>query len=199
MVGTSIIAASAASVDYEAFRWTSDGGMVGLGDLAGGSFDSEAFGVSDDGSTVVGTSSSASGYEAFRWTSGGGMVGLGDLAGGSFLSIANGVSDDGSIVVGHGTSASGNEAFVWDAANGMRSLQDVLTNDHGLDLTGWQLSRATGISDDGLTIVGYGTNPQGAQEAWIATVPEPSSLVICLTAFGMVGASRRRRMPCSRI
>ena len=44
----------------EAFRWTSSGGMVGLGDLPGGGFSSDAFGVSYDGSVVVGQSSSTS-------------------------------------------------------------------------------------------------------------------------------------------
>jgi probable HAF family extracellular repeat protein len=87
--------------------------FLGLGDLAGGSFSSNAFAVSADGSVVVGGSQSASGSEAFRWTSGGGMVGLGDLAEGSFFSSANGVSADGSVVVGGGSSAAGGEAFRW--------------------------------------------------------------------------------------
>ncbi|GAH22327.1 unnamed protein product, partial [marine sediment metagenome] len=47
-------------------------------------------------------------------------------------------------------------------------------NDFGVDLTGWTLRSATGISDDGLTFVGYGLNPSGYQEAWIATIPEPA-------------------------
>ena len=38
----------------EAFRWTSDGGMVGLGDLPGGEFTSYATGVSGDGIAVLG-------------------------------------------------------------------------------------------------------------------------------------------------
>ncbi|PHQ88682.1 MAG: HAF repeat/PEP-CTERM domain-containing protein, partial [Sulfurimonas sp.] len=66
--------------------------LVGLGDLAGGSFFSRAFSVSSDGSVVVGESTSASGLEAFRWTQTGGIVGLGDLTGGSFFSRARDVS-----------------------------------------------------------------------------------------------------------
>lgn len=50
----------------EAFRWTSDGGMVGLGDLPGGRFDSFAIGVSADGSVIVGGGNIADGTEAFR-------------------------------------------------------------------------------------------------------------------------------------
>jgi hypothetical protein len=62
----------------------------------------------------------------------------------------------------------------------MRSLQQVLTNDYGLDLTGWSLNRANAISADGLTVVGFGTNPNGLTEAWIASldgepVPEPGT------------------------
>ena len=69
--------------DREAFRWTT-AGMVGLGDLPGGSFQSAAFAASSDGSVVVGLGYSELGEEAFRWTSDGNMIGLGDLAGGNF-------------------------------------------------------------------------------------------------------------------
>jgi hypothetical protein len=60
----------------------------------------------------------------------------------------------------------------------MRSVREVLT-DLGIDLSGWILRGATAISADGTTIVGYGTNPFGQQEAWLANisgVPEPTSL-----------------------
>lgn len=64
----------------------------GLGDLSGGSCESRAFDVSDDGRVVVGVSVSARGEEAFRWTAKGGMVGLGDLPDGRFRSLAHAVS-----------------------------------------------------------------------------------------------------------
>jgi probable HAF family extracellular repeat protein len=143
--------------------------MVGLGDLPGGGFWSAAFGVSADGSVVVGRGVSDPNTEAFRWTSGGGMVGLGHLPGGS-VSWAYAASADGSVVVGAGSSVSGLTAFIWDSTNGIRNLKDVLTNDYGLDLTGWTLEEALDISDDGLTIVGYGHNPSGDQEAWRAVL-----------------------------
>ena len=38
----------------EAFRWTSDTGLVGLGDLPGGSLESPAEDVSGDGTIIVG-------------------------------------------------------------------------------------------------------------------------------------------------
>ncbi|WP_277874339.1 MULTISPECIES: PEP-CTERM sorting domain-containing protein [Microcystis] len=151
--------------------------MVGLGYLPGVNgflgF-SEANGVSADGSVVVGYSNGGNGFngnliEAFRWTQAGGMVGLGVLSGG-IASYANGVSADGSVVVGYSRTGpfTGAEAFIWNSTQGMRSLQQVLTNDYGLDLTGWFLNEANAISADGLTVVGFGTNPDGLTEAWIA-------------------------------
>lgn len=105
------------------------------------------------------------------------------------------MSADGSVVVGTSVSTSGDEAFIWDSTNGMRSLTSVLQNDYGMNLTRWTLSGAQGISADGQTIVGYGKNPAGNNEAWMANIPEPSTFV--LLAIGAVGflawAWRRRK------
>ena len=87
----------------------------GLGDLPGGGFFSQAFGMSADGLVVVGQSSvgfTASDRETFRWTNGEGMVGLGDLNG-FFDGNAYDVSADGSVVIGRINDASGSEAFRW--------------------------------------------------------------------------------------
>ena len=156
----------------EAVRLTQNGGIERLGDLPGGKFKSIPKAISADSSTVVGVSESANGNEAFRWTQKGGMQGLGDLPGGKFDSTANDVSADGSTVVGSSEGANGKKAFIWNRKNGMRSLQEILTKDFAIDLTGWSLEEATAISDDGLTIVGNGTNPDGNQEAWIVRLGE---------------------------
>jgi probable HAF family extracellular repeat protein len=162
-----------------------------LGDLAGGSPYSIALGVSSDGSVAVGQAEGASGFEAFRWTSAGGMVGLGHLSGGSFGS-ASAVSGDGSVVVGYDRVAGvGQVAFIWDPVHGMRDLHQVLT-DLGIDLTGWGLAEATGISSDGRTIVGYGASPNGQREAWIAFLPEPGASLLVLT--GLLGLAARRQL-----
>ncbi|MGD9648025.1 MAG: hypothetical protein AB7U73_20095 [Pirellulales bacterium] len=137
----------------EAFRWTAGGGMVGLGDLSGGSFSSSALGVSPDGTVVVGQGTSASGIEAFRWTAGGGMVGLGDLSGGAFESTASAASADGSVVVGRGTSASGIEAFRWTTASGMVGLGDLPGGIFG--------SSAFDVSPDGSVVVGQSNSALG--------------------------------------
>ena len=70
---------SGEGIELEAFLGTRDGGMVGLGDLPGGEFWSQATGVSADGSVIVGASYSEHGREAFVWTRETGMVGLGGL------------------------------------------------------------------------------------------------------------------------
>lgn len=165
----------------EAFRWSQGNGMQLLGDLAGGSFVSHAWGVSGDGLVVVGYSSSeasvASGasdqVEAFRWISETGMQGLGFLPGLSTNSIAFDASAE--FVVGFNTSGP-DTAFLWDSTHGMRELQAVLIGlGLGAQLSGWNLEAASGISDDGRTIVGWGTNPDGQREAWLAEIPEPST------------------------
>ena len=163
----SIITGQASSAEgYQAFRWEG-GSMVGLGDLPGGRLYSRARDISADGSVIVGQGTAAEGMEAFRWE-GGSMIGLGDLSDGNYRSHARGVSADGSVIVGDSDSGSGAEAFIWDDVNGMRSLRDVLTGDYGLDLTGWTLQDASAVSDDGTVVVGYGRNPGGVVEAWIA-------------------------------
>jgi probable HAF family extracellular repeat protein len=138
----------------EAFRWTT-AGMLGLGDLTGGSFSSNAYGVSSNGSVVVGAGVSATSNEAFRWTSGTGMVGLGDLTGGGFQSIAEDVSSDGSVVVGWGTSALGREAFRWTSGTGMVALGDLAG--------GIFESRAAAVSSDGSVVVGRGFSASGGE------------------------------------
>lgn len=153
---------------FEAVIWSDHDERTALGDLPGGLFDSVAYAVSADGSIVVGRGTSPQGFEAFHWSSATGMIGLGDLPGGLFQSIAYGVSYNGTIVVGTSTTTAGFEAFVWDASNGMRRIADVLQQECAIDLRGWVLEQARGISADGRTIVGTGRNQAGAEEGWVA-------------------------------
>jgi hypothetical protein len=53
----------------------------------------------------------------------------------------------------------------------------VLVDRYGLDLAGWTLTEATGVSADGSVIVGNGTNPEGRFEAWIATLDCASGIL----------------------
>ena len=151
----------------------------GLGALFGSNFWSYAHGVSADGSVIVGGSySESTSHQAFRWTAETGMVSLGSFGGINPSSFARDVSADGSVIVGNSYVVSTSQAFIWDSENGMCNLKDVLVDNYGLNLAGWTLELAMGISDDGFTIVGYGINPDGNYEAWVATVPEPATLLL---------------------
>jgi hypothetical protein len=138
--------------------------MTGLGDLAGGAFDSRANGASYDGSVVVGESVTGVSTGPFRWTAAGGMVALTAVTG-----SARACNSDGSIVVGWTGFGTVMHAFVWDAAHGVRDLKDVLVADYGLGtaLAGWTLYEAVDVSADGTVIVGHGSDPAGVPQAWI--------------------------------
>ncbi len=141
----------------EAFRWTQQSGMVGLGDLGEGSFNSKARAISEDSNVIVGYGQSADGREACRWTVDG-PFGLGDLKGGAFNSVARAVSGDGAVIVGVSEVENGSEAFMWTETDGMVSLGDF---------DGGELySRARGVSADGTIIVGEASTVLG-HEAFI--------------------------------
>jgi probable HAF family extracellular repeat protein len=111
-------------VFFEAFRWTSAGGMVAI-DTQSGRF-SAATSVSADGSVIVGFFEAAPTItEGFRWTENIGIVAMGDLPGGPIYSDAQSISADGSVIVGRSESASGLEAFRWTSSTGMVGLGDL--------------------------------------------------------------------------
>jgi probable HAF family extracellular repeat protein len=171
-----VIVGEIETISRQAFRWTAETGIVQLGF-------GRATAVSADGSVIVGSST-----RAFRWTAESGMVSLGDLPGGRESSVAHDVSADGSIVVGQGETAfdgsrSTTEAFIWSAQGGMVNLRSFLVS-QGLDLAGWTLTSAEGVSADGRTIVGTGVNPAGNPEGWVATIPEPSTIAFAASGAG---------------
>lgn len=228
--GSTIAGGGTSPIGFQAFVWTVTGGLVGLGDLPGGEFQSDANDVSADGSVVVGNSQTGNGDgEAFHWSPQTGMVGLGFLPGGGSFSSASAVSADGTVIIGVSDSAAGSQAFwwlqnagmlalgdfaalamsgdaslivglerseyvsravIWDEAHGVRDLQDLLSNDIGLDLSGWTLEEAVDISADGTVIVGNGINPFGQTEGWVAVIPEPGTLM--LLGFGTLLLAGRR-------
>jgi probable HAF family extracellular repeat protein len=123
--------------------------FTGVGDLAGGTWDSIADDVSNDGVVVVGGSESGSGPQAFRWTAAGGIVGLGDLSGGTFQSHATGVSANGSVIVGTGVNSNDeSRAFRWTSGSGLVALNPFfcfLCPNYGFGLS---------LSSNGLVAVG---------------------------------------------
>ena len=156
--------------------------------------------LSSDGSIVAGHARSPRagfvyGDEAFRWTAAGGLEALGfldesELSVGSPSSWTEGISGDGSIVVGNATvNAEGlfnrQQAFIWDELHGMRNLRDVFVNEYGFDLTGWGTLRAEAISANGRAVVGFGENPPGSSQAWLAILPPSGPAAVPL--LGPVG------------
>lgn len=139
-----------------AFRWSS---ATGIQDITGNASNSVAKSISGDGVHIVG---SAGALGAAQWTATEGFISLG-LA--NATPVANDVSSDGSVIVGGGGQGL---AFIWRSQAAY--LKPVLMMLYGLNLTGWTLTEATGISSDGRTIAGTGVNPGGKSEAWIATL-----------------------------
>jgi hypothetical protein len=152
----------------EGFRWDASDGFRWLRHPSGVWRGGSAAGLSPDGSIIVGGSEGPEHVEAVVWTSEG-PTALPTPVG--FRSWANAVSARGTIVVGGFYSDSADsEAAIWGGSSLGRNLRELLA-EVGLDLSGWTLEEATDVSDDGRTIVGYGQNPEGLTEAWLARLP----------------------------
>ncbi len=142
------------STVHQACMWTGGGQPSVIGPEY-----TEAVAISSDSSTVIGRGMFAA--STFRWTASTGVAALG-------LGAALALSSDGGVIVGSSVhSGSGGEARIWDEASGVRDLRAVLVG-LGLNLEGWTLDTAVGVSADGRTIAGNGINPAGHFEAWIA-------------------------------
>jgi len=110
----------------------------------------DAWGLSADGNTVSGTQQNVdSDLEAARWTASGGVQLLGPLFGSTgcdaFLSGGYRCSADGNTVVGNGWDGCDSRAIAWRSGTGMIALEAV----------GFSNARASDVSDDGETVVGF--------------------------------------------
>jgi uncharacterized membrane protein len=187
--GSILIGHGNSAAGIEGWRLTATTGMAGLGDFPGGAVESSAEGLSRNGRFIVGFGRTEQGLQAFRWTTDEGMVPLGELYGGPFLSLGEVVSDDGQIVAGRSEGQEGHAAFLWTPRLGMVPLEPFLRLFGATVPEGWFLIEVTGITPDGRTLVGWGANPTGATEAWIATLPasldcEAPDCVTCVDADG---------------
>jgi probable HAF family extracellular repeat protein len=166
-----------------------NGKMTDLGTLNG---NSRGLGVNLSGEVVGDSDVSPSRPHAFLYANGK-MTDLGTLGG--FTSTAYGINDAGQIV---GTAENGfneNRAFL-DSNGTMQDLNSLI--DPG---SGWTLVDARGINQSG-QIIGDGIY-QGQEQAFLLTpsaVPEPSTLVMLMTAIGilgLVGYGRFRILGCT--
>jgi uncharacterized membrane protein len=190
--GLRAVGYSGSSSGERAVRWDitpGTGGIaaVSLGTLPSGTY-STGTAISLDGMTIVGYGNAGGVTVPWRWTQAGGMVSLG-LPAGAAEARARAVNSDGSAIVGNTNSLGNSRAFMWTASSGSVDLNVYLPS-LGIDLTGWSLRTATGISGDGRVIVGSGVFG-GVEQAWIATIPSPSAAAL-LGLSGLLAARRRR-------
>ena len=154
-----------------AVLWSAVGEASVLG-MPAGDTSAAASAVSRDGSVVVGDSLQASFHRrAFRWTRQTGMTPIVSSSDSLSDVIASAVSGDGRVITGWGNTPNGETALLWDEPHGMRRLDDALKTDYQTTISGWTLSRATALSDDGRTVVGFGVNPAGYVEGWVLKFP----------------------------
>lgn len=160
--------------------WTPSGGarvLLNNGSLVLGA------GITDmtpDGSVFVGTALINGVDQLFRYTDAGGYQFI--SSNGNTISFPTRTSDDGNTIISRLT--------YWTPQTGAISLQQALTLS-GCDFTGWTIQEVIDISGDGRTLVGNGLNPQGVQEAWIATIPTPG-VMLPLVMVGLFAGRRRR-------
>ncbi len=111
-------------VDREAFLWDPVEGMIGLGDLPGGDFQSYGYAVNNLGH-VAGRGRAESDLQAMFWTPEDGMISLAGYPGWGSYGIAVGINDLDQVV-GEGRHLGyGREAFLWDAELGLIGLGDL--------------------------------------------------------------------------
>ncbi len=150
-------------------RWTAAGGAQGLGLPAWSQDESSTpVGVNADGSVVFGRRLVYAPYtrQTFRWTAAGGVRIIA-------LDSPMACSPEGDVVVGYLSSPGTHDrAAIWTPALGGVELGGYLAS-RGVDVTGWQLIWAKGVSSGGRVIVGDGmhtVNGVARQEAFIATL-----------------------------
>lgn len=126
-------------------------------------------------------------YVPYRWTKSGGYELLEATV--EQRGQALGISEDGTLVVGTMFVDMQAQAVIWGSDGSVMTMVDYLAG-FGISVSGWQLTSATAISADGLTIAGDGINPAGGQEGWVVTIPAPGSV---MGLMGMAVVKKRRR------
>ncbi len=153
----------AANYGGEIYRWTAKGGFE---DLGPGDPYSSSIAISADGSTIISGHPGADGYTSPAIWKDGGVIDLGHPANGC-PQIGNswgsgyGLNANGSVAVGLAWTCSDAEAFAWTAKHGSWSLGHP---------AGAHSSRASAISANGETIVGFWEDPTGPRRPvrWVA-------------------------------
>jgi uncharacterized membrane protein len=170
------------SEQSQAFRWEGSMQLLPTPDETN---EAQAVAVSADGTIAAGYASVVGNEDrAIRWVG----------TSGSYLPMPDGwtqmivrdMSADGSAIVGSARVAGSftRVAWIWTAAEGTRTLADALAG-LGVEASGWTFGHATAISPDGTIVVGEGTDPDGANEAFRAVL-RPSSAIVSPAADEIV-------------
>ena len=144
----------AANYGGEIYRWTAAGGFE---DLGPGDPYSSSIGISRDGSTIISGYIGSDGFSRPALWNASGLVDLGHPHNGC-TKIGNswgsgyGVSANGKVAVGLAWTCTAAEGFEWTAKTGNLSLGHPAGN---------HSSRASAISANGKTIVGFWEDPTG--------------------------------------
>lgn len=100
------------------------------------------------------------------------------------------------LIGGYSSDGTTETAVVWDSTGIWGtggepvSLMAALAA-AGVDVSGWSsLSRATTMTDDGTTVAGWGIWADGSTRGFIASIPEPATLLLSLLGLSLL---RRRR------
>jgi uncharacterized membrane protein len=144
----------AANYGGEIYRWTTAGGFQ---DLGPGDPNSSSIGISRDGSTIISGYIGSDGFSRPALWNASGLVDLGHPRNGCTM-IGNswgggyGVSGNGTVAVGLAWTCKDAEGFEWTAKSGNHSLGHPAGN---------HSSRASAISANAKTIVGFWEDPTG--------------------------------------
>jgi probable HAF family extracellular repeat protein len=188
--GTRVVGWSRSASGYHGFLWSNSTGYLAtsLG-LSGGSA-SYALRISGDGSTVLGrTDFPGPSNTAWLWSASNGYTTLPTVSGVTTIG-PTAISGNGTTVVGAAFPTEFADPILWTAQTGTVRIADILTAS-GVDLTGWTLGTAYGVSFDGTRIVGVGEFG-GERRGWLVTVPAPGAASILAAGVTCFGLRRRR-------
>jgi len=157
----------AANYGGEIYRWTAAGGFK---DLGHGDPNSSSIGISRDGSTIISGYVGLRGFTSPHIWNASGLVDLGHPHNGC-TKIGNswgsgyGVSADGTVAVGLAWTCTAAEGFAWTPKTGNLSLGHPPGN---------HSSRASAISANAKTIVGFWEDPTGPRRPvrWVGGKPD---------------------------
>ncbi len=154
----------------------------------------EADVVSNDGVWVAGNGNYAADGELWRWSEATGYQALGSkLDASDFSTGFTGMNGDATAMVGYSRGfgpARLGKGVLWTSSLGVMDLNEYVAS-QGIDTQGVTLALPLGMSADGQTIVGLGSNGQGWVVRLPNPVPEPGTMAAL--ALGTATLLRRRK------